>query len=305
MNKKTSKKVLNERKPLVSVVMPVYNAGAFVGQAIESIMSQTYKHIEFIIVDDHSQDNSWEILQKYARKYKKIKIFRNARNLEQARTVTFAMNMAKGDFIARMDADDIALPRRLEAQVNYLLKHPGTVALGGQCLLIDKENTIIGEKRFPTKFIDIYKQSFIFCPAQQPAVMFAINRLPQNFPFYNHGLSPVEDMELLFKLYQYGKVENLQDFVLMYRIHGNNSSLRNFKKSFLLTLVSRLHGVLYYGYKPTGAGVFATALQIFAVFLLPQRTTFFIYKALKRFGGRNSSYSIGDSTLPLEVSKAL
>jgi glycosyltransferase involved in cell wall biosynthesis len=299
------KKVARTNKPLISVVMPVYNAGEFVAQSIDSILGQTYKNFEFIIVDDASTDNSWEVLKKYARKSKKIKIFRNKVNLHSAKTVTYAMNMAKGDYIARMDADDIALPRRLELELQHLLKNKKTVAVGGQCILVDENNSIIGEKRFPTRFKDIYNMSFKFCPAQQPAMMIARHRLPKNFPFYDHGLTPVEDMELLFKLYKYGKVENLKDFVLMYRIHSSNSSLKNFKKSFILTLISRLHGVLYHGYKPTVTGVLVTCAQTVAVLLLPQNLTFTLYKAMKKISSPTPSVAYGKATLPVRLTNAL
>lgn len=272
----------SRQQPLVSVVMPVYNAAPYLVAAIESILQQTYKHIEFIIVDDQSTDISWEILKAYAKKYPQIKIFRNRTNQKSALTVNKAIAKTTGTFIARMDADDIALPNRLEKQVTYLLSHPATVVVGGQCILIDKNGDRIGEKTFPLTHEEIYKYIFQFCPAQQPTLMIAKDRLPQAFKYYDHGMTPVEDVELLFKFFPHGKVENLPDVLLQYRIHGKNSSLINVKKSFFLTLISRIRGVLFYGYRPTLAGVLFTIAQTLVVMIFPTRFLLMLYTIMRK-----------------------
>lgn len=289
-------------KPLISVVMPVYNAEAFLAQAIDSILTQSYKNIEFIIIDDASTDNSWKILKDYASKYPQIKLIRNKWNEKQARAVTRAMDMARGDFIARMDADDIAFPHRLEMQVRYLQRHRKTVAVGGQCVLIDKDGNVTGEKRFPTKFDDIYEYSFKFCPVQQPSLMIAKKRLPEDFEYYDHDLAPVEDAELVYKLMKHGKLENLPYYLLMYRIHGENSSLKNYKKSFFLTLISRVHAVTRHGYVPTPEGVLFTLAQSLVVFCLPQEVTSAIYRTVKRISIHRPTpaYSLPPMTFRLE-----
>src|SRR3989344_7971206 len=167
----TRKKSMNKKLPLVSIVMPVYNAGDFLVEAVKSILNQTYKNFEFIIVDDASTDSSYSILKQYARKDKRIKLFNNTKNKGISISVKLAISKAKGEFIARMDADDISFPQRLEKQVEYLQKHLQTVAIGTQCLLIDKNGEIIGEKKFPQEFKDIYKYIYQFVPVQQPTLM--------------------------------------------------------------------------------------------------------------------------------------
>lgn len=298
-------KQVKDTTPLVSVVMPVYNAGLYLTEAIESILAQTYNNFEFIIIDDASTDNSWAILTCYAKQYPQIKIIKSKVNIKQAKAVTKAMKLAKGEFIARMDADDIAFPHRLEMQVKYLLRHKQTVAVGGQCVLIDKDGNVTGEKRFPTKFTDIYPYSFKFCPVQQPSVMIAHKRLPKNFAYYNHDMAPVEDAELIFKLFQHGKVENLPYYLLMYRIHGENSSLKNFKKSFLFTLISRIRAIYKYGYRPTVSGVIFTFAQATTVFLLPQTVTKAIYYMVKRVSIYRPQPAYDMPPLSFKLAKAL
>lgn len=264
--------------------MPVYNAAQFLSEAVKSILCQTYRNFEFIIVDDASEDSSWQIIQKFSRKHKQIKTYRNPQNLGVSETVKKAISLAKGEFLARMDADDIALHQRIKKQVDYLANHKETVAIGGQCLLINKNGDVIGEKTFPTSFSDIYKYIFKFVPLQQPTLMIARNRLPRQFEYYRDGMDTAEEVELLFKLFQNGKVENLPDTVLMYRLHDKNTSLRDIRKTFLLTLLARIRGVLLYGYKPTLGGVAITLLQTALTLFLPRKLSLFLYKKLRKVG---------------------
>lgn len=273
---------MKDKKPLVSIVMPVYDTCRFLSESVKSILSQTYRNFEFIIIDDASEDSSWRIIQEFSRKHKQIKIYRNPQNLGVSETVKKAISLAKGEFLARMDADDIALPQRIEKQIDYLINHKETVAVGGQCLLINKDGNIIGEKTFPTSFSDIYKYIWKFIPVQQPTLMIAGDRLPKQFKYYRDGMDTAEEVELLFKLFQYGKVENLADTVLMYRLHNKNTSLLDIRKTFLLTLLARIRGVLLYGYKPTLSGVAVTLLQSALALLLPRKLTLFLYKKLRK-----------------------
>jgi glycosyltransferase involved in cell wall biosynthesis len=183
--------------------MPVYNAGEFLVDAIESILQQTYPNFEFVIVDDASTDDSYRILQSYAKRYPKIiRLYRSRTNDGVSIAVKKAINHAKGSFLARMDADDISTPDRLSKQVSYLLRHPKTVALGGQCLIIDKDGTFIGKKTFPRQFAQIKKYIFQFVPVQQPTMMIAKDRLPKTFEYYVDGMNTAEEVELFFKLFQ-------------------------------------------------------------------------------------------------------
>lgn len=304
-SKKKSKRVKN-KVPALSVVMPCYNAEKYLASAINSVMKQTFRDFEFIIIDDASEDSSWEIIQKFAKRYpKKIRAYQNDRNIKQALTVNRALDLARADFIARMDADDIALPDRFAKQLDYLNLHKKTVAVGSQCLVIDSKGKITGEKHFPTSFEDIYKYIFKFCPAQQPTFMIAKKRLPRDFQFYNHNLSPVEDVELLFKLFKYGRVENMSDYLLLYRIHDNNSSLKSFRKSFFLTLLSRIRGVAFHDYKPSFEGIIYTAAQILAVSFLPKKTNENLYKFFKSFVDQSNIPQRSYRRVAYQLSKAI
>ena len=101
------------QKPLISIIMPVYNAANFLSQAIDSILNQTYSHFEFIIIDDDSKDNSWKIIKQYAKKDNRIRAFKNQINLGVSLTSNIATSKTKGKFLVRMDADDISFSDRI------------------------------------------------------------------------------------------------------------------------------------------------------------------------------------------------
>ncbi|MCL4354518.1 glycosyltransferase [Patescibacteria group bacterium] len=283
MKKITNKKVLNKiDKPLVSVVIPVYNEYHFLRCSLNSVVNQTYSNYEVVLVDDCSSDGSCDILKEYEQRYSNIRVYRNKSNKGVSETAKKAIMHSKGDFIARMDADDIMSPIRLEKQVEYLLQHKKTVALGGQVLMIDEENRVTGKKFFPLKHEDIYKFISRFIPIQQATLMIARNRLPEDFKYYVDGMNTAEEVELFFKLFQHGKVENLKDVLLFYRLHSNNTSLLDVKKTFLYTLLARIKAVLKYNYKPPFSGIIITFIQAIAIMLLPRKLTLTTYKALRR-----------------------
>ena len=131
-------------KPKVTVFMTVYNGEKFLDECIKSILNQTLQDFEFIIVNDGSTDGSQGILNKYAGKDSRIKIIQNRQNFGVPKSLNKAIRAAKGEYLARMDADDIALPQRLEKQVDFLEKHREFFLIGCGAVYLD-------EKGFETK----------------------------------------------------------------------------------------------------------------------------------------------------------
>lgn len=275
------KKQKKVKQPLISVIMPVYNAGNYLVESIESILEQSYKNFEFVIVNDASNDNSLKILKKYKKKDKRIRLYSFQRRQGVSHTVKYAIDRARGKYLARMDADDVAYNYRLEKQLRYLLRHPKTVAIGAQCKLINKRGQVIGEKLFPTEFKDIYSYIFKFVPVQQPTLMINKKRLPKDFVYYEDGMNTAEEVELFFKLFKYGKVENLPTHLLYYRIHDKNTSLRNLRSTFLLTFYSRVKAIFVHDYKPTLEGILHTLIQLIVVLILPKNVLLRIYEYVR------------------------
>jgi len=123
--------------PLISVVMAVYNGEDFLPAAIESVLQQTWKLFEFIIINDASTDGTPEILNKYQSTDDRIRIIKNEANLGLGASLRKGIEISKGEFIARMDADDVSLTHRFEKQVEYLLNHPEIFAVGGKTSFMD------------------------------------------------------------------------------------------------------------------------------------------------------------------------
>ncbi len=272
---------MKDKKPLVSIVMPVYNAGNFLLEAIKSLQNQTFQNWELIMVDDCSTDNSWAILKNLAKEDKRIRIYQVKTHGGVACAANLALAKAKGDLIARMDADDISLPWRIEKQVKFLQNHPKAIALGGQCELINQAGEIIGKKQFPLENSQIKKMIFWSIPLQQPTLMVNRKLLPKDFKWYEKEFNVAEEVELLFKLFQYGEVFNLPETVLFYRIHGKNTSLQNPKRTFLLTFKTRMKAISKYGYQPTISGFLLNLIQFSLIILLPSQWIFPIYSFIR------------------------
>lgn len=127
--------------PLVSVIMPAYNGEKYIGDAIESVLNQSYDNFELIIVEDKSTDNTLEVIQKYIDS--RLFLYLNSQNRGIAYSTNLGIAKSKGKYIALLDDDDIALKRRLEWQVNFLEEHKDIDIVGGRSALIDSEGKFI------------------------------------------------------------------------------------------------------------------------------------------------------------------
>ena len=123
--------------PIISVIMGTYNCADTVKNAIDSVVAQTFEDWEFIICDDCSTDNTYHVLKEIAEGDKRIKIVRNESNKKLAYTLNHCLEIAKGKYIARMDADDICFPDRLSKQVKFLDQHKEYAVVGGGIIPYD------------------------------------------------------------------------------------------------------------------------------------------------------------------------
>lgn len=127
-------------EPVVSVVIRAFNCERYIGPAIESILAQTFQDFEIIIVDDTSMDGTAAILQAYAQRDERIRVFRNETNQGPVKTMNIGLQHARSEFVAVNDADDLSLPHRLETQVNFLRANPHIALVGGGAYVIDEED---------------------------------------------------------------------------------------------------------------------------------------------------------------------
>lgn len=201
--------------PLVSIIMPMYNAASQLGVCIHSILQQTYPHWELIVIDDGSTDTSVEVVKNHIDS--RIKLIENTSNLGLGRRLNEAVSVSKGEFIARMDADDVMFPDRLEKQVQYLLQHPNVDALGGWAIVIDDDYLINGtiNLQLPSSFKSLVVWGSCFI---HPTVMAKASWFKQNN--YNPHLTRLEDYELWVRTFRTSSFALLSEPIIFYRSNG-------------------------------------------------------------------------------------
>lgn len=267
-------KTTKQNQPLVSIVMPVYNAQKYLAQAIESVVKQTYRNYELIIVDDCSTDSSWNIIQKFQKRYsQKIKARRLKVNANAAgnAAVNIVFPKLKGKYIARMDADDISEPTRIEKQVAFLEKNPDVILVGTQSHIIDENGDKIGNKIFPVTPDKIYREYFTFHPILHPSVMIRKSLVPQKEYLYENLYGINDDYYTFFRLLQYGKFYNIDEQLVHYRMHKTNTSLQKPKQKFITSLVIRFEAVRLFKYRPGLKALLTVPIQAVIVLLLPEK----------------------------------
>ncbi len=260
---------VNTQKPLISVILPVYNAEKYLVEALESLRYQTYRHFEVIAIDDGSTDGSYHLLKQVAKIDSRFRIYKNAKNLNIANTLNRGLKLAKGRFIARMDADDISLPNRFTQQIAYMQEHPRVVVLGGQCKTMDVSGKLIGRKLFPVSDKQIREALYTTNPIQHPTIMIDKSLLPKDFTWYNPQLPPAEDYDLFFRIGQYGKYHNLPKFLLIYRQYLGSNTFKNPVKTFNVTRKVRFLARTKYGYKPSIKSTLINFAQVAIVGIVP------------------------------------
>ena len=211
--------------PTVSVIMSVYNADRFVAAAVESILDQTFKNFEFLIVDDGSTDRSHSILKRYAAQDARIRLFRRP-NAGYAKALNDLVHLSRGNFVARMDADDVAQPDRFRLQVARLQQEPDLVCVGGAHGMIDEKGRWLTCLAMPETHEEIQTLALAgHTPINHPCAMMRRSAVLQ-VGGYNVAMSPCEDLDLWLRLGEMGRLANLKEMVLKYRIHAGSVSER-------------------------------------------------------------------------------
>lgn len=215
---------MNLEKGLVSVIMSNYNTPEeYLRAAIESILNQTYSNFEFIIIDDCSTDNSLSIIESY--NDSRIVIIRNEQNLGITKSLNRGLAVARGEFIARMDADDIAFVNRFEKQVDFLKTHPDYIVCGTGVELIGD-----WESKHSNKYIcrniperETFRIHLLFGNYPNivhPTAMFNHGLLLKNNIRYNEKYPLAQDYRMWVSCSEVAECANLHETLLFYRVHG-------------------------------------------------------------------------------------
>jgi glycosyltransferase involved in cell wall biosynthesis len=216
--------------PRVSVIMPVYNAERYVSDAVESILTQTFTDFEFLIVDDGSTDGSRAILERHVSHDARIKLVSRA-NTGYLVALNEMLGRARGEYVARMDADDVALPQRFDRQVHYLDEHPECVLAGSRVILIDPDGDALTEMGAALTHEEI-DGAFMGAQGQMvyhPAVMFR-RRAVMELGGYRPEYYLTEDLDLFLRLAEVGRIVNLAEPLLKYREHFAKIGFRRLRQ---------------------------------------------------------------------------
>ena len=208
----------------ISVVMSIYNGERYLSLAIESILKQTFKDFEFIIVDDGSTDRSLEIIRKYEKKDSRIRVLVQE-NQGLAAALNNGIAMARGEYIARMDDDDISLPNRLELQYNFMESHPEIVASSGKFIIINKWGDAYMEMPLEvnSSVIDSNHINYGKTSMCHPASIIRKTAW-EVVGGYSPDIRYAQDLDLWLKLGEIGSLTNLQEPLIRYRLHNNAAS---------------------------------------------------------------------------------
>lgn len=205
----------------VSVLMPVYNSSRFLDAAIQSVLNQTFTDFEFVLIDDGSTDNSLDIIKGYHDS--RIKIIIHEKNMGLIYTRNESVEIAQGKYIAFLDSDDIALPNRLEKQVDFMEKNPDFAILGSWVKTIDINNNISDNIIKYTSAPEVIPTILLFKNYfTTSSVIVRKSTLPEK-PFQK-DFPIAEDYNVWIGIADKHKVWNLQEVLIYYRLHGENIS---------------------------------------------------------------------------------
>jgi glycosyltransferase involved in cell wall biosynthesis len=197
-------------KPTISVLLPVYNAERFLAQAIDSVLQQTFTDFELLLLDDCSTDGSLSIMESYTDP--RIRLYRNEKNLGISKSLNKGIALANADLIARMDADDICYPHRLEKQYAYLLAHPECALLSSWVRVITEDGKLVRQDDFKSPY---YYYNLTFeCWMYHPSIVFRKAAILQ---VGGYTVPYSEDFELFWQVSRNHLIHNLPEVLLDYR----------------------------------------------------------------------------------------
>jgi glycosyltransferase involved in cell wall biosynthesis len=205
--------------PLLSVILPVYNAQDFINETIKSVLDQSFKDFELIIIDDGSTDNSENIILSF--QDSRIKFFKNVKNLKLIETLNLGITNSKGKYIARIDADDIAYVDRFKVQIDFLELNPDYGLVGTFVKEFgDSDKEII----YPSEDHDIRYSMIFYNPFVHSSIMIRKSVLIENSLSFHKEMIHVEDYDLWIRILKYTKGKNIPLVLVKYRVHSQQIS---------------------------------------------------------------------------------
>lgn len=225
-------------KPLVSVIIPVFNGASYLEEAVNSVKNSDYKKIEILLIDDGSTDKSKIICKKLEKKHENVRFYSFTENTGMGRVLNFALEKATGEYICRINQDDLMIKHRIRTQVKFLQDNPKVVAVGSYIKLFDEKNqpTIV---QFLEKDTDIKKTWLMLSPFSDPSVMYR-KKIALQVGGYNQSFWPADDVHLWYRMGKIGKLANIPKVMVEVRWHDKAGSLKFMKINAVKTYALHL-----------------------------------------------------------------
>jgi len=265
---------MNSYPVSVSVVVPCYNCEKFLRAAIESVLGQSFQDFELILIDDGSTDKTPDILREFSEKDPRVRVLKNEVNRGICVALNKGLDAARGEFICRMDADDIAEPDRLEKQTSFMRAHPGTVVCGSHPILINEQGQETGRRCYDHDPVTIKKNRFLRSPFAHPATMIRRSVLEEHAIRYSARFPYAECYDLWMRLAPFGEFANVDAYLLRYRLTEVATKSVHCKASLWSTIRLRAH----YLNREAGWKAYGMFLIEGALLLLPKRWILFLFK---------------------------
>ena len=231
------------QQELISIIMPVYNSEKYIKESVQCILDQTYSNYEFIIIDDGSIDKSVVIIKRF--KDSRIRLF-ECEHKGIVKQLNYGLNIAKGKYIARMDADDLCNKNRLKMQIDYLVNNSNILLVGTNYYYINSNNKIISKKKLPEYHEDIEFMMPINASILHPTIL-TYKSVFDEVGSYKEEFWLAEDHELFLRMLKYNiRCYNIQNFLYSYRNHSSSTS---FKFETQAVKASYRYGSDYINYK--------------------------------------------------------
>lgn len=227
----------------VTILLPAYNAALYLRDSLDSIMRQAFKDFDVLLIDDGSMDDTSKIAIEYSNIDRRIKYYKNEKNIGLIKTLNKGLSLAKGEYIVRMDADDIMFDDRLYKQVKYMDSNPECFVCGGQMEYIGGLTGMA--PILPQKYEDLLYLSLINCPLYHPTTIIRNSAIKQFGLKYNDSYKHAEDYkfwsDIIFS--HPNSIANIKDVVLFYRISNNQITTKYSDEQDLISKIVRRENV--------------------------------------------------------------
>jgi len=215
------------KNPEVTVLMSVYNGEKYLREAIDSILNQTFTDFEFLIVNDGSTDRTVEILRSYDDP--RIKIVDNEKNIGLTKSLNIGLMIARGEYIARMDADDVSAPERLEKEVEFLETHRDYAVVGSFAKILNEDSEVISFMDRPIEDAQIREFFRRDNGIAHGSAMIRMRCL-LDVDFYDESIARAQDYDLWLRLSEKYKLANIPEYLYMWRKHNENIEAKYIKE---------------------------------------------------------------------------